>query len=531
MDIHAKLRPLDFAVILAYLVALLAIGMWVSFRRKGAEDLFLGGRSLGWFNIGMSIFGTNVNPSFLIASCGAGYASGMVPANFEWLAWWLLLLLSSLFVPHYLNTRISTMPQFIERRFGSAAHEFLSWYALFTTTVMWLAATLYAGGVLLGQIMSWPLWFSVVFLTVISASFTVTGGLAAIAVTDSFQSVIMILGAAALTVIGLVHVGSLDALLAGVPPDRWRLIRPAADPEFPWPAMFLGYPVMGVWFWCTDQTIVQRVLGAKDLRQGQLGTVFMGFLKILPPFIFILPGILCFVLHPHLLNQDQAFATMVTNYLPVGMVGLIIVVLVAAAISTVAGGLNSFSTLFTLDIYVKKFRPAATQKEIRWLGQISTIVAAALSIACALAMGSFGKDLFNLIQAIIGFVAPPMAAVFVVGILWKRATAKAAIWTLVAGSLVSISVGLCHMTDWPSKTFWPHYLLLSFYLFVGICAFMIVVSLATRKSPVEEDLPTLRETYAVQGGQSRLLWILWGILAAIMVGIYALFEMLPSFVR
>ena len=145
MDIHAKLRLLDFAVILAYLVALLAIGMWVSFRRKGAEDLFLGGRSLGWFNIGMSIFGTNVNPSFLIASCGAGYASGMVVANFDWLAWWFLVLLAMLFVPHYLNTRISTMPQFIERRFGNTAHEFLSWYALFTTIAMWLATTLYAG--------------------------------------------------------------------------------------------------------------------------------------------------------------------------------------------------------------------------------------------------------------------------------------------------------------------------------------------------------------------------------------------------
>jgi SSS family solute:Na+ symporter len=288
---------------------------------------------------------------------------------------------------------------------------------------------------------------------------------------------------------------------------------------------------MGIWFWCTDQTIVQRVLGAQDLRQGQLGIVFTGFLKVLPPFIFLLPGMLCYVLHPHLPHQDQAFATMVTNYLPVGMVGLIIVVLVAAAISTVAGGLNSFSTVFTLDIYVPKFRAAATPREIRWMGQISTLAAAGLSVTCALAMARLGKDLFNLIQAIIGFVAPPMSAVFVVGVLWKRATTTAAIWTLVAGSLVSISVGACHMMDWPSKACWPHYLLVSFYLFVGICAFMIVVSLATRPSLVGQDLPTLRETYANQGGQSQTVWILWGILAGIMAGIYALFETLPALVR
>lgn len=531
MDIHAELRTIDLAVMLAYVVLLIAIGMWVSFRRKGAEDLFLGGRSLGWFNVGFSIFATNINPSFLIAFCGVGYATGMVSSNFEWLAWWFLMLLGMLFMPHYLNTRISTMPQFMQRRFGNAAHEFLSWYALLTCVVVWLGFTLYSGGMLLGQIMNWPLWFSMVLLAVIAASFTATGGLAAVAVTDTFQSILMILGAVLLTAIGFTHVGGLDTLMTTIPADHWRLIRPATDPDFPWPAMFLGYPIMGIWFWCTDQTIVQRVLGAKDLRQGQLGTVFVGFLKILPPFIFLMPGIFCYVLHPNLPHQDLALATMVTTYMPVGMVGLIVVVLVAAAISTVSGGLNSFSTLLVLDIYVKKFRPKATPRQVHGLGQCATIIAGVLGVAIALGMSMLGKDLFNLFQSIIGFFAPPMAAVFLIGILWKRATATAAICTLIGGSVVSLSVGLCHITDWPNEFFWPHYLLVSFYLFLGICVFMILVSLITHKSSAEENLPTLRETYALQGGQSRLVWALWGILALIMAGLYGLFELLPHLVR
>jgi solute:Na+ symporter, SSS family len=527
MDIRARLQTPDFAVMLAYLVVLIAIGMWVSFRRRGTEDLFLCGRSLGWFNVGLSIFGTNINPSFLIASCGAGYAVGMVSANFEWLAWWFLLLLAMVFVPHYLDSRISTMPQFVRRRFGNAAHEFLAWYSVVTTIVIWLGTALYAGGVLLGQIMNWPLWVSVVFLTLISASFTVAGGLAAVAVTDSFQSLLMILGAAALTVVGLHEVGGLGALLAGVPPNHWRLLRPATDPEFPWPAVLLGYPVMAVWFWCTDQAIVQRVLGARDLRQGQLGTVFMGFLKVLTPFIFVMPGILCYVLHPKLPGQDLAFATMVTNHLPPGMVGLMIAVLVASAVTFVSGGLNSVATLLVLDVYVKRFRPQANALETRSLGQVATLVAAVLGIALALGMAALGKDLFNLFQSIIGFFAPPMAAVFLIGILWKRATATAAIWGLAGGSFVSLSVGLCYVTDWPRKAFWPHYLLVSFYLFAGICLLMVLVSLVTNKSRNEEDLPTLRETYSRQGGQGRLVWILWSILAVIMLGLYVLFEALP----
>ena len=524
MDIHSKLQTLDFLIIGGYILALITIGMWVSFRRRGAEDLFLGGRSQGWGVVGLSIFGTNVNPSFLISSCSIAYASGLAAANFEWLAWWLMMLLAMLFVPYYMNTRVSTMPEFINRRFGRGPYTFLSYYALFTTLVSWLGAVLYTGGLLFSQIMSWPLWISLVVLTAIAASFTVAGGLAAVMITDAFQTILMIAGAAALTIIALYEVGGISRLAETTPESYWQLIRPTNDADYPWHAMLLGYPVMGIWFWCTDQTIVQRVLGARNLRHGQLGIVFAAFLKILPPFLFMLPGILCFILHPGLEDPDEAFTTMVVNHLPVGMVGLIVAVLIAALISTIDSGLNSFSTIFTLDIYKKTFRPDASPIRIKWIGRVVTILAAAIAIACALMMDTFERGLFDMIQSIIAFIAPPVAAVFLVGVLWRRATSSAALLTLIVGSTASISIGICHLNDWPSKEFWPHYMLLSFYIFAGICLFMAIASLLTRNCPNEERLPSLKQAYAQQGSRSTSIWLLWAVLAAIMAAIYFFFD-------
>lgn len=520
---NVELQATDFVVIAVYVVALMAIGMFVSWRRRGSDDLFLAGRSLGWFNVGLSIFGTNISPSFLISACAVAYTSGMVAANFEWLAWWFLMLLAMLFVPYYLTTRISTMPQFLRRRFGEAPHGFLAWYALFTTILLWLGGALYTGGVLLSQIMGWDLWVSVVALTAIATSFTVAGGLAAVVVTDSFQSILMIAGSAVLTLCGLHEVGGVAALVDQVPGDFWKLVRPAADAHYPWPAMFLGYPVLGVWFWCTDQTIVQRVLGARDVRQGQLGAVFAAFLKVLPPFLFMLPGIVCYALYPGLDNPDKAFVTMLAGHLPRGMVGLMIAVMIAALISTLDSGLNSFSTVFTLDIYVKKWRPHAPPRQIRWVGRMATVGAAVVAVGCALAMETAARNMFDLLQGIIAFIAPPMAAVFVIGVLWPRATAKGAMAALVLGSAVSLSVGLGHFAEWP--VVWPHYLLLAFYLFVGICVLMVLVSLATRHSPDEEPLPSLRDTYAA-GARTGPVWALWAVLAAIMLALYVGFQVL-----
>ncbi len=523
MDIRNQLVLLDYGVIAVYLIILLTIGFWISFNRRHSEDLFLAGRNLTWPNIGLSIFGTNISPSMMLAACSVAYTSGMVAANFEWLAWFFLLLLAMVFIPLYLKTQISTMPQFMERRFSSASRVFLSYYTLLSTIVLWLGGTLYAGGLLLQQISGWPLWLCLTLLMAVAASFTIAGGLAAVVATDSFQSILMIVASTILTFIGLIKVGSINTLIHSVPDSFWHLFRPANDDVFPWPAIVLGYPVLGVWFWCTDQTIVQRVLGSRDIQQGQQGAVFAGYLKILTPLIFFLPGIICAVLFPDLADPDKAYMTMVSHLMPAGMVGLIVAVLIAALISTLDSALNSFSTVFTLDIYVKKFRSSASSKEIRWVGRLMTLFIAILAIFIALSMKTVGRDLFNLLQGIIAFFAPPMAAVFLLGVFWKRATSLSALLTLIVGSVISLSTGVCQLYEWPYSGFWPHYLFLSFFLFVILTLFMIMISLLSLKTDVSRPLPGLKEAY--EGiRNAKTTWLFWGGLAVIMSVLYLVFN-------
>jgi len=528
------MTTLDVAVFGLYIVALLAIGGWASYRVRGSEDLFLGGRSMGWPNVGLSIFGTNIGPTFLIATCGAGYTTGMVTANFEWLAWVFLFLLGMVFLPFYLNTKISTTPEFMKKRFSNGCYTFMSWYALLGIVVLWIGGTLFAGGALLGQLLGWDLMPSVWALAIIATSFTVAGGLVAVMVTDSFQSILMIVGAATLSIIAASHLEGFDALrhlkVGSVPTElTWKLFRPAGSSD-PWYAFILGYPVLSIWFWCSDQTIVQRALGARDLRQGQAGTLFCGFLKILPPFIFLFPGIFAAALLPGIKDDKQVFLQLVNQYLPSGLTGLMVAVLVAAVISTLDSGLNSFSTVFTLDIFKRWLVPSASGHLVKRVGQLVTCVAALLAVAIAwLLSKAEGTNLFNLFQSIIGYMAPPVSAVFLLGIFWKRATARAALATLLLGSAISLSIGVaditdCFAADATGEDIWPHFLLLSFYLFAGNFLFMVVMSLCTEHSPSETPLPALRETYRDNPGIGRAGLVGWAALAAIMIGLYVVFN-------
>lgn len=527
------MHPLDVWVFVGYLLALLAIGAFVSYRHRKSEDLFLGGRSMGWSNVGLSIFGTNIGPTFLIATCGAGYTTGMVTANFEWMAWIFLLLLGMTFVPFYLNTKISTMPEFMDKRFGRGCYTFMSFYALLGTVVLWIGGTLFAGGALLAQLMGWELMTCIWLLAIIAASFTIAGGLVAVMVTDSFQSVLMIIGAATLSILAATKLESFSALVnvqcGDTPSDlTWKLLHPGGS-ENPWYAFVLGYPVLSLWFWCSDQTIVQRALGARNLKQSQGGTLFAAFLKIVPPFIFLLPGIFAAQLLPGIEDDKQVFLTMVHTYLPAGLVGLIVSVLVAAVISTLDSGLNSFSTIFTLDIYKRWMAPGSTEHEIKQIGRITTVASALLAVCVAWALSKAeGTNLFNLFQGIIGYMAPPVSAVFVLGIFWRRSTATAALLTLIVGSIVSLSIGICDITNIfendAGVDIFPHFLLLSFYLFCGIMIFMIIASLLTQHSASETPLPTLRQTYRENPGLGRIGLIGWTVLAAIMVGLYLFFN-------
>lgn len=536
-SIHSYLKTIDFVVVGIYLLVLIAIGYWVSFVKKKDENenLFLASRSLTWPSIGLTMWGTNVGPSMLIASASIGYTTGVVAGNFAWYAFPFIFMLAVVFAPRYLKANVMTLPEFMGKRFGNSTRNMLAWYSLVTILISWLALTLYAGGILVGQILNLPLWSSVVILVLIAGFFTIAGGLKAIAYTNVFQMILLIVVSAILTFVGVYKAGGVMAIYENTPKDYWNLLRPMGDPNYPWLAIVLGYPVMGVWFWCTDQSMVQSVLGAKSLKQGQLGANLTGWLKIFDVALFIIPGIICFILFPNLSNPDEAYMTMVTRLFPAGMTGLVMAVLIAALVSTIDSALNSLSTVFTMDIYVKKFKPAATVKEITSIGRIVTVVGAMIAIVLTLAIDSIkGLNLFDTFQAVLGFLAPPMAVVFLFGVLWKKTTTNAANIAIWLGTIISIGTGIIYLFLTPEllanvpflqslliglKSI--HFLLLSFILFVVIAIITYLVTIVDRrKGHVEE---TALDLSAIAKPSNQVKWA-WGILIVFMIGMYLLFN-------
>lgn len=551
-DIYTFLKPVDFAVVGFYLLILIAIGYWVSFvkKRNSNENLFLAGHSLGWGSIGFTMWGTNVGPSMLIASASIGYSTGVVAGNFGWYAFVFIFLLAVVFAPRYLGAKVLTLPEFMGKRFGQSTRNILAWYTMITILISWLSLTLFAGSILVSQMLNIPSWLSVIILVIIAAFFTVAGGLKAVAYTNVFQMLLLIIVSFILTIAGLIKIGGLETaheyassgfgsliisyweqFISGVkgmyektPGSYWNLLLPLNDRNYPWLAIILGYPIMGVWFWCTDQSMVQSVLGAKNLQQGQLGANFTGWLKILDVALFIIPGIVCFVLFPDLKDPDEAYLTMVTRLFPVGMTGLIMAVLIAALISTIDSALNSLSTVFTMDIFVKKYRPGATQKEIINIGRMVTVFGAVLAVFLTLAIDSIkGLKLFDVFQAILGFIAPPMSVVFLFGVLWKKTTRRAANIALTAGTAFSLGTGVLYLWIFPSEkyTFWPHFLLLSFIIFVIIAFSTYLITCLDRNATYDDQNNLDYGELPLPGKKVLIPWLL---LIITMIGLYLFFN-------
>ena len=519
MESH-YMQGLDWLILGIYFAILIAIGVWASSKRKKGGALFLAERSLRWHHIGFSMWGTNVGPSMLIASASAGFTTGIVSGNYAWYAFVFIALLAFVFAPRYLGAKVSTLPEFMGLRFGQSTRNILAWYTIVTIVISWLALTLFAGGILIRQVFDIPMWGSALVLLIISAFFTMLGGLKAVAYTNVYQMILLIVVSLVLVIVGLDRVGGISALVEKVPADYWVMFKPNSDEAFPWLPILLGYPVMGVWFWCTDQSMVQPVLAAKDLREGQLGTNFTGWLKILDVALYILPGIICFALFPTLENPDEAYLTMVENLFPVGMVGLVFAVLTACLVSTIGSALNALSTVFTMDIYVKRFHPGASQRRINYVGRLVTVMGAAIAIILTVAIDSIkGLNLFNVFQSVLGFIAPPMAAVFVLGIFWRRTTTRAANLALTAGTAFCLIVGVLYL--WPPEWLtiqWPHFMQLSFELFVILVVVMVVVSLTDSDKTRYEIPAPIHERW------SKLAIALWTLLAIVMIALYTYFN-------
>ena len=430
---HRALAPIDLAIIGVYFLVVFGIGFYFSRKERTSEEYFLAGRDIGWFFIGASLFVSNISTEHFIGLSGTGASSGMAVGHFEWLACLILLILGWVFVPFYLRSNVFTMPQFLERRFNRQCAVYLAGISIIAYIFTKISVQLYAASVVLERVAGWSLWKTAVVLVIATGVYTIAGGLAAVIYTDTVQTLILIAGAAALTIIGLHRVGGLEHLRTMVPPSYFHMMKPASDAQFPWTGIFFGAPILGIWYWCTDQVIVQRVLSARDEGHAKAGTIFAGFLKILPVFLLVLPGIIAFALFPdQVVKPDYAYPTLVLNLLPVGLVGLVMAALLAAVMGAMSSVFNSASTLVTLDFY-KKIRPEANEQQLVMFGRIATGGMVLLGLLWVPFIHLLSAQLYIYLQSVQAYISPPIASCFIIGILWPRVNGQGAISSLLTG--------------------------------------------------------------------------------------------------
>ncbi len=457
---------LDWIVIALFFVTLVGIIVWVMKQKQNnAADYFLGGKDATWLAIGASIFASNIGSEHLIGLAGSGASSGMAMAHWE-IQGWMILLLGWVFVPFYTRSMVYTMPEFLERRYNPASRTILSLISLISYVLTKVAVTVYAGGLVFQQVFGietlWGIdffWIAAIGLVLITALYTIFGGMKSVLYTSVLQTPILLLGSIIILVLGLKELGGWDEMMricSAIEVNEYgdsmtNLIRDNNDRSFPWLGALIGSAVIGFWYWCTDQFIVQRVLSGKDERQARRGTIFGAYLKLLPVFLFLIPGMIAYALHwktgnflpvmaDGALNTDAAFPTMVARLLPAGVKGLIVCGILAALMSSLASLFNSSAALFTIDFY-QRWKPQTKPQHLVRIGQAATVVIVILGILWIPIMRSIGDVLYLYLQDVQSVLAPGIAAAFLIGICWKRASAQGGMWALIAG----LAIGLCRL--------------------------------------------------------------------------------------
>ena len=441
-NIASVLESFDWVVLGIYFLALIAVAVWVFLQKnKNTEDYFLAGRNVGWFVIGASIFASNIGSEHVVGLAGTGFESGTPMAHYELHAW-IVLLLGWLFLPFYIRSGAFTMPEFLEKRFDAKSRWFLSLFSLLAYVLTKVSVTIYAGGIVVSELIGIPFWYGAIGIVIFTGIYTVIGGLKAVIYTETLQTIILILGSLIITYLGLQEVGGWNQLretVTSVSPDHFNMWRPMNDPKFPWTGLLFGGTIVGIWYWCTDQYIVQRTLAANNIKIGRRGAIFGAYLKLLPILIFLIPGIIAFALsiqNPEIFSiekADRAFPMLVKTLLPVGLKGLVAGGLMAALMSSLASVFNSCSTIFTIDIY-KKLKPNASEKTLINTGKIATGFIVVLGIIWIPIMEKIGGGvMYQYLQNVQSYIAPPVTAVFLLGIIWKRVNSEAAITTLLTG--------------------------------------------------------------------------------------------------
>ncbi len=518
---------LDWVVLGLFVAALIGIIVWVSrMKEDTSSDYFLAGRDATWIAIGASIFASNIGSEHLVGLAGAGASSGMAMAHWE-MHGWIILILGWLFVPFYSRSGVFTMPEFLERRYNAASRSILSIISLVSYVLTKVAVTVYAGGVVFKEVFGIDsiagidfFWIGAIGLVIITGIYTVIGGMKSVLYTSVLQTPVLLIGSITILVIGLYKIGGWNELMeicgninvqytddngnvtySSNTDMMTHLVRSANDPEFPWTGVLFGSAIIGFWYWCTDQYIVQRVLSGRDQQQARRGTIFGAYLKITPVFIFLIPGMIAFALNEKglldLSSSDAAFPALVSSLLPAGLKGVVVGGLLAALMSSLASLFNSSAMLFTVDFY-KKYKPDSSEKHLVKVGRIATTVIVVLGVLWIPVMQNLGSVLYEYLQQVQGLLAPGIAAVFFMGVFYKRATPKAGMWGLIVGFVLGmfrLFVNIFENSVNPDgiiyqyfiATNWLHYTIFLFILSIGL---IIVISLFTEK-PKPEQIKSL----------------------------------------
>lgn len=557
---------LDWIVLSIFFLILIGIVVWVLRQKQtSAGDYFLAGRDATWISIGASIFASNIGSEHLIGLAGAGASSGLAMAHWE-IQGWMILILGWVFVPFYSRSMVSTMPEFLERRYNTESRTILSIISLVSYVLTKVAVTVYAGGLVFKEVFGiesiWGIdffWISAIGLVLLTAGYTVIGGMKSVLYTSVLQTPILLLGSLIIVVLGLRALGGWNEMISIVSAVKvnnygdtmTNLVRSNSDPDFPWLGVLIGSSVIGFWYWCTDQYIVQRVLSGKNETESRRGAIFGAYLKLTPVFLFMIPGMIAFALAQKsvvvngsvftLTSSDAAFPTLVATLLPAGVKGLVVCGILAALMSSLASLFNSSSMLFTIDFY-KKYRPQASEERLLYVGRIATVVVVVLGVLWIPIMRSIGDVLYTYLQDVQSVLAPGIAAAFLLGIISTRPTPLGGMWGMITGFIIGLmrlgakvlyttraaADGYSSVSQWAGDNKIDNLFYILFYqtnwLFFsgGMLVFCIaVIMLVSRFTPAatKEQLAglTFKSISLEQRSASRSSWNQWDIIHTVII--------------
>ena len=532
MTPHVPLGGLDFTIFAIYMALSMVIGFWAGRHgRRNAKEYFLGDKGLPWYVVGTSMVAAVISSEHFIAQVGAGYSQGIVIAAFGWNAWLVYTLLIWIFLPYYMRTGLYTMPEFLERRYNPACRYTFAGFLMIGYVASLIAGPLFAGGVALESMFGLDIIWGIVALGLLTGAYTIYGGLRSAAWTDFMQMAVLLAGGVLVPILGLQKVGGLAQLVHEMP-GKFQVFHSARHELFPFTGVFTSFLSVGIWYNCTSQHLVQRCLAAKNEWHARVGVVSAGFLHVVTPALFVLPGIIAYKMFPNLARPDSAYLMLIKALIPPGVRGLILAAMAAALMSHISSMLNSTSTILTIDLYQKLVKPGAEQRDLVRAGQWSGVAILLTSIVIALYYSTLKASfLFVLIQDVFAYIAPPFAVIFTLGILWRRATGKAALITICLGFPFTLLLQyvLFERVAWlhPYRNY-LHRALISwiFCMIVMIASSLLTAAPAREKiagiiwSPRYALLP--EKLQAIYGGWKdfRLWWLLF---VATCLAIYAFF--------